>query len=107
MTLCLAMKYDKGVLLMADTELSDSYGTRLTDVNKIYTSGNNVAFAIAGILGEGQQAALQINEMEDDIKNELETFINKKLKTKKKKTIDLELKLIFMQDKEFIAKIQN
>ncbi len=70
MTLCLAMKYDKGVLVMADTE-SVYFSGRLSDITKLSTFRNNVAFSISGRLSRGQKFMRFMNDVSVHVDNEV------------------------------------
>lgn len=67
MTLCVALKYDNGVVMLADTEEIDiKNAVRLSDSRKIFGS-KNIIVATAGDSGQGQLLVNKLNEIEDNI----------------------------------------
>lgn len=90
MTVCLALKYDKGILMLADTEEIETHSaTRLNHTNKIF-GPENLKYATAGNSGEGQLLTKKLNELEDvllcmteDLKNKKNNTLEKILKKMK------------------------
>jgi len=114
MTIGLALKYDKGVLLLADTEVIDGHSfRRLQDADKTYQFGNNIVFSGAGNFGDLQQIGNIMNEISNYINCAIEDYVNGQMNgksgTKNKKPkghVDLEsaIRMLSAKKYEFFAK---
>lgn len=97
MTVCLALKYNKGILMLADTEeIETNSATRLNYANKIFGPGN-LKYATAGSSGQGQLLVKRLNELEDVL-----LCMTEDLKNKKNNTLEKILKKV--KGKRFVAR---